>query len=218
MGSMAVPLTERRIFETVDGTTRIYAMPFTTSSTMWQLSFPYAEDAARALCKDTAALKAEIMRRCADWHEPIPDLLGRTPLDGMAGYPVYDRELLEPNVLRVPGAAPPAAAAAAATKQPASEFQPPRPQRRVTLIGDAAHPMTPFKAQGANQALSDAVLLADSLVEGIQKHGPHAGLDAALPLFEQKYVLPLLPGVGGRTSALTDALCGAMPCAGQCPY
>jgi hypothetical protein len=27
-------LTQRRIFETVDGTTRIYAMPFTTASTM----------------------------------------------------------------------------------------------------------------------------------------------------------------------------------------
>lgn len=169
-GKLAVPLAERRIFETVDGTTRIYAMPFTTSSTMWQLSFPYGEEAARELVKDPAALKAEIMRRCGDWHEPIPALLGSTPLDGMAGYPVYDRELLEPDVLRKPRAA---------SAQPT-------PQRRVTLIGDAAHPMTPFKAQGANQALDDAVLLADSLVEGIQKHGPQDGLDAALPLFEQK--------------------------------
>ena len=32
---ITIPLTERRIFETVDGTTRIYAMPFTTSSTAW---------------------------------------------------------------------------------------------------------------------------------------------------------------------------------------
>ena len=45
---------------------------------------------------------------------------------------------------------------------------------RVTLIGDAAHPMTPFRAQGANQALSDAVLLADALVEGIAAHGAKA--------------------------------------------
>jgi 2-polyprenyl-6-methoxyphenol hydroxylase-like FAD-dependent oxidoreductase len=161
---MAVPLAKRRIFETVDGTARIYAMPFTTTSTMWQLSFPCAEQVARTYMRDTAALKAEVVRRCADWHEPIPELLRNTPLDGMSGYPVYDRGLLEPGTLR-----------------PSSQTR-----RRVTLIGDAAHPMTPFKAQGANQAMSDAVLLADSLVQGVAEHGPRGGFDAALPLFEPK--------------------------------
>ena len=181
--AMATPLTQRRIFETVDGTTRIYAMPFTTTSTMWQLSFPYAEDGARALCKDQAALRAEIVRRCAEWHDPVPDLLRSTPLDCFSGYPVYDRELLDPAVLRrEPEPAPADAATRPAAKAGASA---PPAQRRVTLIGDAAHPMTPFKAQGANQALSDAVLLADCLADGVRTHGPSAGFDAALPLFER---------------------------------
>ncbi|MEU8610208.1 FAD-dependent monooxygenase [Actinoplanes sp. NPDC048791] len=35
--------------------------------------------------------------------------------------------------------------------------------RRVTLVGDAAHPMLPFVAQGANQAIEDAVVLARCL-------------------------------------------------------
>jgi 2-polyprenyl-6-methoxyphenol hydroxylase-like FAD-dependent oxidoreductase len=164
----------RRIFETVDGSTRIYAMPFTSKLAMWQLSFPCSEEAARGFSKDTAALKAEIMRLCADWHDPIPALLADTRLDCMSGYPVYDREALEPSVLR-----PPHAQSATPATQGSA-------QRRVTLIGDAAHPMTPFKAQGANQALSDAVLLADMLVDSINKYGPDAGIDAALPLFEQK--------------------------------
>jgi salicylate hydroxylase len=33
----------------------------------------------------------------------------------------------------------------------------------VTLIGDAAHPMLPFLAQGAGMAIEDAVVLADCL-------------------------------------------------------
>jgi salicylate hydroxylase len=34
---------------------------------------------------------------------------------------------------------------------------------RLTLVGDAAHPMLPFLAQGANQAIEDSVVLAECL-------------------------------------------------------
>merc|ERR1719377_194687 len=100
---------------------------------MWQLSFPYDEGAARILAKDPAALKVEVLRRCGEWHKPIPALLRNTPLDCMSGYPVYDRDLLDPDILRIPQMTTQLASA-----QPAS-------QRRVTVIGDAAHPMSPFK-------------------------------------------------------------------------
>ncbi|MFD3436849.1 FAD-dependent monooxygenase [Streptomyces sp. NPDC058685] len=36
----------------------------------------------------------------------------------------------------------------------------------ITLLGDAAHPMLPFMAQGANQAIEDAMDLAACLAEG----------------------------------------------------
>ncbi|SCL22000.1 FAD-dependent monooxygenase [Micromonospora inyonensis] len=51
---------------------------------------------------------------------------------------------------------------------------------RVAVIGDAAHPMLPFQAQGANQAIEDAVVLAVCLADA----GPN-GLDAALRRYER---------------------------------
>ena len=79
---------------------RVYAMPFTTASTMWQLSFPCGEEEAVAFEKDKRALKAEIERRCHGWHAPIPRLLAATRVECMSGYRVYDRELLEPLELQ----------------------------------------------------------------------------------------------------------------------
>ena len=60
------------------------------------------------------------------------------------------------------------------------------------------HPMTPFKAQGANQAISDAVLLAESLADGVRKYGADEGFDKALPTFEQKMLNPLFAWWLGR--------------------
>ena len=51
---------------------------------------------------------------------------------------------------------------------------------RVAVIGDAAHPMLPFQAQGANQAIEDAVVLAVCLADV----GP-GGVSAALRRYER---------------------------------
>jgi 2-polyprenyl-6-methoxyphenol hydroxylase-like FAD-dependent oxidoreductase len=49
------------------------------------------------------------------------------------------------------------------------------------MLGDAVHPMSPFKGQGANQALMDAV----SLVEYLVKHrGEDNGIENAFFEFE----------------------------------
>jgi salicylate hydroxylase len=42
---------------------------------------------------------------------------------------------------------------------------------RVTLVGDAAHPMLPFFAQGAAQAIEDACVLAACLADGASPRG-----------------------------------------------
>ncbi|MGC6471406.1 MAG: FAD-dependent monooxygenase [Parvibaculales bacterium] len=49
---------------------------------------------------------------------------------------------------------------------------------RVALLGDACHPMLPFMAQGAVQALEDAYVLADSMSR-------HADIPAALAAYER---------------------------------
>ncbi|HEX8967953.1 MAG TPA: FAD-dependent monooxygenase, partial [Chloroflexota bacterium] len=43
---------------------------------------------------------------------------------------------------------------------------------RVTLLGDAAHPMLPHVGQGANQALEDAIVLATALSGADSQTGP----------------------------------------------
>jgi 2-polyprenyl-6-methoxyphenol hydroxylase-like FAD-dependent oxidoreductase len=49
----------------------------------------------------------------------------------------------------------------------------------VLLLGDAAHPMSPIRAQGINLALRDAVVAANHLVPVLRKGAEPSALDAA---------------------------------------
>ena len=135
-------LDSATVFQTANGKERIYMMPYTTDSIMWQLSFPLSETEAKALSnKGPKELKNEASRR-TQWHNPIPQVLKATSEANISGYPVYDRELLNSEAMENLG--------------------------EISLIGDAAHPMSPFKGQGANQALLDALALARGISRGCQ--------------------------------------------------
>ncbi len=136
-------LDSATVFQTVNGKDRIYIMPYDNKSVMWQLSYPIPENEAKELSKKGAAALKIAAKKKTPWHCPVPEIIKATPENKISGYPVYDRPLLHEEKLKKSNA--------------------------ITLIGDAAHPMSPFKGQGANQALLDAIALAKGITKGCKE-------------------------------------------------
>ena len=106
---------------------------------MWQLSYPMDEKEAQMLsARGPGSLKDEALLRCGSWHNPIPQLLASTPRSLISGYPVYDRAILNATKLRI-------GSCSSNCKQGGGGNH--STMSRVTLIGDAAHPMSPFILQ-----------------------------------------------------------------------
>lgn len=87
--------------------------------------------------RSPGAERDELLRRFGGWHAPIPALIAAAAEEVILRHDIYDR--------------PPLARWG---------------EGRATLLGDAAHPMTPNLGQGACQALEDAAVLARCLAGG----------------------------------------------------
>lgn len=76
----------------------------------------------------------EVQKEFAGWHQDVQSLLSATPDDALYKWGLFDRDPLEQWVYG-----------------------------RIALLGDAAHPMLPFMAQGSAMAIEDAAVLARCL-------------------------------------------------------
>lgn len=107
-------------------------------------------------------MKGDLLARLGSWHAPVPAMIEETPLAMFVPADCYDREPL-----------------AAWSRQ------------RVTLAGDAAHPLAPAMTQGAAMALEDAVCLAPLLAGTAELGtglvpGSRIGVAAALAGYERR--------------------------------
>jgi 2-polyprenyl-6-methoxyphenol hydroxylase-like FAD-dependent oxidoreductase len=99
----------------------------------------------------TGAAKDALLELCAGWLEPVEELIAATEKAAILRTDIYDRDPVRKRWGK----------------------------GRVTLLGDAAHPMTPDLGQGACQAIEDAVALVECLEE-------RENIEAALELYEAR--------------------------------
>jgi 2-polyprenyl-6-methoxyphenol hydroxylase-like FAD-dependent oxidoreductase len=122
---------------------------------------------------------AEVVRRTNGWHAPIPSIVHETTPESVLCHDIYDLDALASYV-----------------------------DRRVCLLGDAAHAMTPFLAQGACQAFEDATVLCTLLANDADVPTALAAYDRLRKPRSQRVVTAARsdPKLSLSTSALTYRL------------
>ncbi|OOQ90004.1 putative salicylate 1-monooxygenase protein [Penicillium brasilianum] len=92
-----------------------------------------AQEAVSESWRNTTT-RDELIRRLAGFEPRVQEIVRRFDQDGVLAFSMYDRDPI-----------------------------PVWTKNRITLLGDAAHPMLPTEGQGANMAIQDAQILGDCL-------------------------------------------------------
>lgn len=162
-GSMAEEAMASRALQggkliTVSEQGSFYSTPLVASRRIrWSVGIKAPQGQIEESFPEPEDLKEELLRRMGEAHDPIPRMISSTPAEAIHLRPVYDRDPLEPFA----GGA-------------------------VTLLGDAAHPMSPYRGLGANLALQDAVDLARELARKLaQEPASGESLEAGLASYQR---------------------------------
>lgn len=113
-----------------------------------------------SVCQRASDAKARVLELFAGWAEPVEAIIAATPEEDIVERPILDRS-------------------------PLNHWS----KGRVTLLGDAAHPVVPSLGQGANMAFEDAYELAECLANA-------PDIETALHAYETSRI--------SRTTAIYD--------------
>ncbi|NEQ36852.1 MAG: NAD(P)-binding protein [Okeania sp. SIO3I5] len=126
--------------------------------TLMDVGDGYISWGAKMLCVDDSSLgsaadiKSRLLKEFGEWASPVPEIIEATDAEIIVERPISDRP-------------------------PLSSWS----KGRVTLLGDAAHPMSPSIGQGANTAFEDGYELSEYLAKA-------PNLEAALAIYDENRI------------------------------